>query len=258
MKNGRPDSEYLYWRWSPRDCELPGFDPQRFLDLMQNKSLAFIGDSISRNHVQSLLCILSHVEKTKEIYRDEADKSKTWYFSSHNFTVAVIWTPFLVKADIFEDNNGFSESEIELYLDEVDETWSSRYKNFDYMIISAGKWFLKTAIYYEKDQVQGCHYCTRRNLTELGFEFAYHKALQMTFKFITSTNHKAVVFFRTTSPDHFENGEWFSGGTCNRTLPFKDGDGDGETNIKDVDRVSHEIELQEYEKATIARTATKQ
>ncbi|CAN1237606.1 Protein trichome birefringence-like 25 [Linum grandiflorum] len=28
---------------------------------MRNKSMAFIGDSISRNHVQSLLCILSQV-----------------------------------------------------------------------------------------------------------------------------------------------------------------------------------------------------
>ncbi|KAI8020739.1 Protein trichome birefringence-like 24 [Camellia lanceoleosa] len=53
MKNGRPDSEYLYWRWKPRDCELPKFDPKRFLNLMRNKSWAFIGDSISRNHVQS-------------------------------------------------------------------------------------------------------------------------------------------------------------------------------------------------------------
>ncbi|GKU87963.1 hypothetical protein SLEP1_g2287 [Rubroshorea leprosula] len=61
MKNGRPDSGYLYWRWNPRDCELPRFDPERFLDYMRDKSWAFIGDSISRNHVQSLLCILSQV-----------------------------------------------------------------------------------------------------------------------------------------------------------------------------------------------------
>lgn len=61
MKNGRPDSGYLYWRWKPRDCDLPLFDSQRFLENMRNKSWAFVGDSISRNHVQSLLCILSKV-----------------------------------------------------------------------------------------------------------------------------------------------------------------------------------------------------
>ncbi|KAM7260977.1 hypothetical protein ACFE04_026452 [Oxalis oulophora] len=61
MTNGRPDSEYLYWRWKPRDCDLPRFDPVRFLDSMRNKWWAFLGDSISRNHVQSLLCILYQV-----------------------------------------------------------------------------------------------------------------------------------------------------------------------------------------------------
>jgi len=62
MRNGRPDSGYLYWRWNPRDCELPKFSPKKFLDMMRDKSWAFIGDSISRNHVQSLLCLLSQVQ----------------------------------------------------------------------------------------------------------------------------------------------------------------------------------------------------
>ncbi|CAN1237603.1 Protein trichome birefringence-like 25 [Linum grandiflorum] len=61
MRNGRPDSEYLYWRWRPNGCDLRKFNPRKFLKLMRNKSMAFIGDSISRNHVQSLLCILSQV-----------------------------------------------------------------------------------------------------------------------------------------------------------------------------------------------------
>ncbi|GAB4861625.1 Protein trichome birefringence-like 25 [Ancistrocladus abbreviatus] len=245
MKNGRPDSEYLYWRWSPRDCKLPKFNGERFLHLMRNKSWAFIGDSISRNHVQSLLCILSQVEPAKEIYRDKEDKTKTWYFSSHNFTLGVIWAPLIVRADVFEDINGVSTSDIQLHLDKVDEKWSSQYKNYDYVIIAGGKWFLKTAIYYENDKVLGCHYCHGKNLTELGFEFAYRKALQLVFNFITGSSHKAVVFFRTITPDHFENGEWFSGGTCKRTVPFKEGEAD----MKDVDRLMHDIELQEFEKA---------
>lgn len=61
LRNGRPDSDYLFWRWRPLNCEVPRFNSERFLDLMRNKSWAFVGDSISRNHVQSLLCILSQV-----------------------------------------------------------------------------------------------------------------------------------------------------------------------------------------------------
>lgn len=61
MKNGRPDSAYLYWRWRPHDCDLPKFAPLKFLQFMRNKTWALVGDSISRNHIQSLLCMLSKV-----------------------------------------------------------------------------------------------------------------------------------------------------------------------------------------------------
>ncbi|XVF33196.1 hypothetical protein REPUB_Repub17cG0147800 [Reevesia pubescens] len=245
MRNGRPDSGYLYWRWNPRDCELPRFDPEKFLDFMRNKSWAFIGDSISRNHVQSLLCILSQVEQAVEVYHDEEYRSKRWHFPSHNFTLSVVWTPFLLKADIFEDMNGVSSSEIQLHLDKLDETWTERYKNFDYAVIAGGKWFLKTAIYHENNTVAGCHYCPGKNLTELGFDYAYRQALKSVLNFMTTSGHKAFVFLRTTTPDHFENGKWFSGGTCNRTAPFKE----GEVGMKNVDAVMRDIELEEFEKA---------
>ncbi|XP_062000012.1 protein trichome birefringence-like 25 [Rosa rugosa] len=246
MKNGRPDSAYFYWRWNPRDCELPKFNAQRFLALMRNKSWAFIGDSISRNHVQSLLCLLSQVEQAVEVYHDKEYRSKRWLFPSHNFTLSVIWTPFLVKAATFEDMNGVSTSEIQLYLDKLDKTWTDQYNSLDYLVISGGKWFLKTAIYYENDTVSGCHYCPGKNLTELGFEHAYHNALRLVFNFIKGSDHKASVLFRTTTPDHFENGEWFSGGYCNRTVPFKE----GEVDMKDADTVMRNIELEEFEKAS--------
>ncbi|CAL9007427.1 unnamed protein product [Prunus brigantina] len=245
MKNGRPDSGYIYWRWKPRDCELSKFNPRRFLALMRNKSWAFVGDSISRNHVQSLICILSQVERAVEVYHDKEYRSKRWHFPSYNFTLSVIWTPFLIGADVFEDMNGVSTSEIQLYLDKIDKTWTDQYNSFDYVVIGVGKWFLKTAIYHENNTVRGCHYCPGKNLTELGFEYSYRSALRAVFNFITRSDHKASVFFRTTTPDHFENGEWFSGGHCNRSVPFKE----GEVDLKDVDNVMRNIELEEFEKA---------
>ncbi|XP_052192162.1 protein trichome birefringence-like 23 isoform X2 [Diospyros lotus] len=245
MTNGRPDSGYLYWRWKPRDCELPKFDAGKFLRLMRNKSWAFIGDSIQRNHVQSLLCTLSQVEQAIDVYHDEYYRSRKWHFPSHNFTLSVIWTPFLIKAAIFEDINGVSSADIQLHLDKLDSLWTKQYKNFDYMIIAGGKWFLKTAIYYENEAIKGCHSCQGKNLKELGFEYAYRKGLQLIYNFITSSKHKAYVFFRTATPDHFENGEWFSGGYCNRSAPFKE----GEIDISSLDAAMRNIELEEFEKA---------
>ncbi|KAL8483003.1 hypothetical protein ACS0TY_025888 [Phlomoides rotata] len=52
----------LFWQQNPirvplvgsnRDCDLPKFDPKKFLNKMRHKSLAFIGDSIMRNHADT-------------------------------------------------------------------------------------------------------------------------------------------------------------------------------------------------------------
>lgn len=185
------------------------------------------------------------MEEAVEVYHDKEYRSKRWHFPAHNFTLSVIWAPFLLKADIFEDINGVSSSEIQLHLDKLDVKWTEQYKNFDYAVIAGGKWFLKTAVYHENGTVSGCHYCPGKNLTELGFDYAYRKALGLVLNFITEPEHRAMVFLRTTTPDHFENGEWFSGGTCNRTMPFKN----GEIETKDVDNVMRNIELEEFEKA---------
>ncbi|KAL3349182.1 hypothetical protein AABB24_022362 [Solanum stoloniferum] len=246
MKNGRPDTEYLNWRWNPRYCELPRFSPKKFLNLMRNKSFTFIGDSIMRNHVQSLLCILSQEEEADDVYHDEQYKSRRWYFPLHDFNLSVIWSPFLAKSTVFEDDNGASTDITQLNLDKLDDVWTQQFDNFDYVFIAGGKWYLKSTIYLENDKIVGCHNCPGKNITQVGFEYAYRKALNTTFKFITSSKNKAYTFFRTTTPDHFENGEWNTGGYCNRTGPFKE----GEVDIGYVDEVMRKVELEEFGRAS--------
>lgn len=64
MKNGRPDTGFLYWKWQPEQCELPRIDASAFLNTMRDKSMYFVGDSLARNQFQSLLCLLSQVLTT--------------------------------------------------------------------------------------------------------------------------------------------------------------------------------------------------
>ncbi|KAL6624513.1 hypothetical protein ACP70R_031834 [Stipagrostis hirtigluma subsp. patula] len=248
MMNGRPDMGYLRWRWKPYGCDLPLFDAVRFLDAMRNKAWGLIGDSILRNQAQSLLCLLSKAEEPVMVYHDKEFRNRRWHFESYNFTLSLIWTPFLIKSEVFENENGESTSEIQLHLDTLDDIWTSQYESFDYVLISGGQWFLRTAVYWENGKVVGCHYCQNKKLTELGFEHLYHRALQEVFRFIITTKHKPVVFFRTWAPQHFENGEWFNGGACNRVLPYKKGEYRG----NDMDHIMKGIELDEFNKAVAA------
>ncbi|GFP82551.1 protein trichome birefringence-like 23 [Phtheirospermum japonicum] len=213
---------------------------------MRNKSWALIGDSISRNHVQSLLCILSTVEMPNLVYHDENYRNRRWLFPSHNFTVSVMWSPFLAQAAIFEDENGVSTSEIEVHLDKLDQNWTEPYKHLDYMIFSSGEWFVKTAIYYENNTILGCHYCPKQNLTELGIDSPYRKALRNFFNYIIASNHKGTIFYRTSTPDHYENGEWFNGGACKRKLPAKN----GEFELNVLGKILRTVEIEEFEKAS--------
>ena len=61
LKFGRPDKEFLKWRWKPDECELPLFDAIQFLEIVRGKSLAFLGDSLGINQMNSLLCLLTKV-----------------------------------------------------------------------------------------------------------------------------------------------------------------------------------------------------
>ncbi|RWW78027.1 hypothetical protein BHE74_00013765 [Ensete ventricosum] len=183
-----------------------------------------------------------------EVYHDDQYKSRRWHFPSHNFTLSLVWSPFLIKAEIFENDDGESKSENRLHVDTLDKKWTSQYNSFDYIVISGGQWFLKTAIYLENNTVIGCHYCPKLNISELSLESAYSKILNSIFGFITTSKHKPVVIYRTWTPDHFEYGEWFSGGKCNRTSPYKI----REFNGKDVDRVMRKIELEEFDRAATA------
>jgi hypothetical protein len=65
MKYGKPGMEsILGWRWQPHGCDLPRFDAAAFLRLVRGKSMAFVGDSVARNHMQSLMCLLAKVSSS--------------------------------------------------------------------------------------------------------------------------------------------------------------------------------------------------
>nr|XP_048327673.1 protein trichome birefringence-like 19 [Ziziphus jujuba var. spinosa] len=244
MKYGRHDSEFMKWRWKPDGdgCELPIFNPAHFLELVKGKSLAFVGDSVARNHVQSLICLLSIVEYPIDVSKTPDFNFKRWRYTSYNFTMATFWTPYLVKRRV--SDSGLAS----LYLDEFDEEWTTEIEEFDYIILSAGHWFFRRAVFYEKGNIVGCHYCIPdiNNATELGMFYGYRNALRTAFKAITnSKDYKGITYLRTFSPSHFENGLWNEGGNCVRTKPFRR----NETELEGDNMEVYKTQLEEFRNA---------
>ena len=120
------------------------------------------------------------------------------------------------------DPNGYSlNSFINLYLHEADEAWASQIENVDIVIISAGKWFFRSFIYYKNGKVVGCHIFHKRNITDLNRYYEYRMAFRTAYRTLLSLqDYKGLTILRTYSPAHFENRDWNKGGNCVRTRPF--------------------------------------
>ncbi|KAK1605285.1 hypothetical protein QYE76_028958 [Lolium multiflorum] len=222
------DPGHLFWRWQPDGCELPRFSPERFLDVVRGKRLAFIGDSLARNQMDSLLCLLSQAETPTEVHTDAFDKFGTWHFPAHDFTLMVMWTEFYAHAVPVAGADGKPTASFDIHLDRLGAEWTSRLPGLDYAVISGGNWFFRVNYLWEGGQRVGCVNCGRdANLTDVGVPYAVRRVVRAAVEGIAQCRDcksSLVTFLRTYSPDHFEHGSWFSGGTCDRKAPLEEGE----------------------------------
>ncbi|EEF48826.1 conserved hypothetical protein [Ricinus communis] len=247
FKHGRKDTDFLNWRWKPDGCELPRFDPRIFFAIVRGKTMAFIGDSVARNHVESLLCLLSLEEIPVSTFRDAENRSLTWHFPNNNFILMVLWTKFLV---IEEERviNGTNSGTFDLHLDKIDRNWTSKLPEMDYAIISDVHWFFRKNFLYENGNLIGCIYCSEPNLKSYNLEFAIERIVRLVLTYVSNCKEcKAglLTLIRTYSPAHFENGSWNTGGNCNKTAPLRE----EEINLESSDWKLRSVQVGEVEKA---------
>lgn len=224
LKYGRPDLGFLKWRWRPSGCELPRFDPVQFLQFVRHKKLAFVGDSLARNHMQSLLCLLSQAAYPKDISPNPTDQNKVYYYRAYNFTINMFWSPFLVRAREPAHDDAAHTGHYSLYLDEPDG-WVAEVPKFDYVLVSAANWFSRPSLFYEKRRLIGCSFCNRQyGVPDLSLYYSQRKAWRVSLQAINALGGgvKGRVIVRMLSPmSHFENGTWDQGGNCKRTEPLR-------------------------------------
>ncbi|KAE9613408.1 putative PMR5 domain, PC-Esterase [Lupinus albus] len=246
IANGRPDSDYLYWKWKPSQCNLPRFEPQTFLQLIKNKHVAFVGDSLARNQIESLLCMLATASTPKRV---KHQGSRRWHFASYNANVSFYWSSFLVQGIQRSESPKKGPKYNTMYLDHVNERWARDIDEMDLVVISFGHWFLVPSVYYEADSVIGCLNCTGlNNYNEIDFYGPLRKALRTSLNSIierkAAKGNRIDVIVETISPSHFE-GDWDKGGTCSKSSPYRE----GEKQLEGTDAEIRMIELEEVENA---------
>ncbi|KAK1669175.1 hypothetical protein QYE76_057334 [Lolium multiflorum] len=211
--NGRPDKDYEAWRWKPEQCVLPRFDGSKFLELMRGKTLAFVGDSVARNQMESLLCILWQVETP---VNRGSRKWNRWIFRSTSTTIIRIWSSWLVHRS--SEAVGIAPKGLDkVFLDIADETFMEHIPTFDVLVLSSGHWFAKRSAYILNGNVVGGQLWWPRQAGEMqinnidAFGISVETCLTA---LATNPNFTGIAVLRTFSPDHYEGGAWNTGGSC--------------------------------------------
>ncbi|XP_051127742.1 protein trichome birefringence-like 4 [Andrographis paniculata] len=214
--NGRPDSDYLKFKWKPRACEIPRFDGLKMLDLLRGKQLVFVGDSLNRNMWESFVCAIweSLPNKTNVVQVSGSRQFRTQRFYSIKFqdfncSIDFVKSPFLVQEWKFLDKTGIRRETLRL---DVMESYHNEYMDADIVVFNTGHWWTHKKTYQGKYYFQeGAHVYSRLKVAD-----AYKKALQTWAKWVDSTINttRTTIFFRSYSSSHFKGGRWDSGGSC--------------------------------------------
>ncbi|KAI9083625.1 hypothetical protein K1719_034567 [Acacia pycnantha] len=137
LKNGRPDHDFLSYRWKPSACDLPRFNGKIFLERNRGKKIMFVGDSISNNMWQSLSCML-HTSVPNTIYNflQISKNLMTFLFPEYGIEITWLKNGFLVDVDKDKEKGRI------LKLDSI--TSGDQWKGVDTLIFNTFHWWTHT------------------------------------------------------------------------------------------------------------------
>ncbi|KAF8405667.1 hypothetical protein HHK36_007744 [Tetracentron sinense] len=240
----RTDFSYEGFRWQPENCEMPEVEGSAFLrsalmvimdSSLQDKTVAFIGDSLGRQQFQSLMCMVTSGEENPEaedvgreyglVKARGAIRPDGWayWFPGTNTTILYYWSASL--CDLEPLNIMDPATDYAMHLDRPAAFLRQYLHRFDVLILNTGHHWNRGKLRANRwvMHVNGMPNDDRK-LAEIGN--AKNFTVYSVVKWLDSQlplYPRLKAFFRTISPRHFSNGDWNTGGSCDNTSPLAGG-----------------------------------
>lgn len=217
-ENGRPDKEFMSYRWHPNDCDLPRFCATDILERLRGQRMVFVGDSLGRNNWESMLCMLAEgVTNKSRIYEVNGEpitkhSGKLVYkFEDYNCTVEYYRDPFLVPQGRPPRNSPANVS-CSLKVDRVSYS-TEQWRHAEIIIFNAGHWWSEHKIFH-----QGCKFQVGDKLMDYDLRTGLKKALHTWAAWLEENldTKKSQVFWLSYPTVHFRGGTWNRGGHCHQ------------------------------------------
>uniref|UniRef100_A0ACD5Y946 Uncharacterized protein n=1 Tax=Avena sativa TaxID=4498 RepID=A0ACD5Y946_AVESA len=244
----RKDFSYEKFRWQPKGCEMPLFQAAQFLRRMQDKTIAYVGDSLGRQMFQSMMCMVaasgkdhSDVEDVGSEYglalRRRAKRPDGWAyrFRSTNTTILYYWSATLCDLEPLRPSNpaaGYS-----MHLDRPPLFLRKNLHRFHVLVLNTGHHWNRGKLKANKWEMYASGAPnSNRKITVIwkAKNFTIHSVMKWLDAQLPSYPH-LKVFYRSLSPRHFFNGEWNTGGTCDNTDPLSKGNTVFQNRSEDVE-----------------------
>lgn len=201
---GRPDTDYLKYRWKPANCDIPRFNGLDFLVKMRGKRVMYVGDSLGRNQWQSLICMISAAVPHAQTQIINGDPISTFKFLDYGVSVSFYRTPYLVDIDL-------EQGKRILRLDDINKN-SNAWRGVDILSFNTGHWWT------HKGALQGWDYMDLggKLYEDMDRLVALERGLRTWARWIDANidKTKTKIFFQGISPTHYNPIDWTTGASA--------------------------------------------